>query len=128
MVNLAKTLNNYIKDNLSGMEIYNDMFPASDKLCIISVHDPATRKTVEYIDGSAEYTSAISYTARYKDAKTVRSKLDSILYLLDGAKITDTDDNLILKVAIGANVQFIGTDDKNNAIYTCSVTVNYKKL
>lgn len=127
MQNIAKTINKYITQNVDDLLIiYNDQFPSDVQEGIISIHDPATRKVADYIDGSAEYFLNISYSARYENSLTARTKLDSILTLLDGLKLVDVADNLELKISTVANVQFIGTDDKNNSIYTCSVSVTYK--
>jgi len=126
MTNILKTINSYIKANINGLTIYNDLFPNDTTEGLISIHDPATRKVAEYIDGSTECQINVSYTARYANAATARSKLDAILNLLDRRKLTDTTDGLELKLNTVANVQFIGTDDKNNSIYTCSLNVEYK--
>lgn len=128
MTNLTKTLNNFIKNNLDNIKIENDLFSSSDVEGVISVHDPATKKVIEFIDGTSENQINISYTARYKDAKKSRAVLTSILDLLDGVKITDEADGLRLKVRAVANVQFIGITEKNNSIYTSSVNVTYSSI
>lgn len=127
MVNLVKTISNYITSNIEGITtIYNDMFPEDTSEGIIAIHDPSSRKVSEFIDGSCIYQINISYTARYKNSKSARSKLDSILQLLDRQKLSDSTDNLTMKINTVSNVQFVGTDDKEKSIYTCSVLVEYK--
>lgn len=128
MTNLIKTVNKYIKDNTEDIVIYNDLFPKDDIEGVISIHDPASRKTEEYIDGTAEYQTNISYTARYKDAKKSRKILTDILDLLDGAKLIDNADGLKIKLFAVSNVQFVGADDKNASFYTCSISAIYTKL
>lgn len=128
MTNLTKTINKYIKDNLENIKIENDLFSSSTVEGVISVHDPATKKVNEFIDGTTENQINISYTARYKDAKKCREVLTNILNLLDGAKITDEADGLRVKIQAVANVQFIGCDDKNNSIYTSSINATYYSI
>lgn len=128
MTNLTKTLNNYIKQNITGVVIYNDLFPKAELEGVISVHDPATKKVNEFIDGSTESQVNISYTARYAKAEKAREVLTKILDLLDGARLVDTADGLRIKARAVANVQFIGVDDKNNSIYTSSVNATYTTL
>lgn len=127
MTNLIKTVNSYIKDNIENIVIYNDLFPKSDIEGVISIHDPASRKTADFIDGSAEFQTNISYTARFKDAKKSRKILTNILDLLDGAKLADTTDRIKIKLSAVSNVQFVGADDKNASIYTCSLNAIYTK-
>lgn len=127
MTNLLKTINSYIKQNIEVV-IFSDLFPKDTIEGVISVHDPATRKTADYIDGSAEFQANISYTARFKDARQARETLTSILELLDGARLEDEADGLKIKLSSVANVQFIGVDEKNNAIYTSSVNAAYTKI
>lgn len=124
MTNILKTLNKYIKKSLD-IEIYNDLFPSADIEGVIAIHDPATRNVNEYIDGTTEYEIAVSYSARYSNAKKGREILTKILDLLDGARLKDTDDKFLIKTKAGANVQFIATDDKNNSIYTASINAVY---
>lgn len=126
MTNILKTINNFIKNNIDGITIYNDLFPKDDIQGVIAIHDPATRTITSFIDGSKLYRLNVSYTARYSNPVTARSKLDSILTLLDGQKLTDSADDIELKIEAVANVQFIGTDEKSHAIYTSSITVEYK--
>lgn len=127
MVNLLKTITKYITQNIEDVnKIYNDMFPDDSSEGIIAIHDPSPRKVMEFIDGSCVYQLNISYTARYKNSLSARSKLDSVLNLLDGQKLSDSTDKLTLKIKTVSNVQFVGTDDKNKSIYTCSVLVEYK--
>lgn len=128
MTNLVKTLNNYLKQNIPNLKIENDLFSSSDTEGVISVHDPATKTTQEYIDGTSESQINISYTARFKNALTSREILTNILNLLDGLKLVDNQDGLRLKIKAVANVQFIGTDEKNNSFYTSSVNVTYNSL
>lgn len=127
MTNILKTVNKYITQNISGLKINNDLFPDDTTEGVISIHDPATRKTAAFIDGTSEYQINISYTARYKDAKKARSTLESILELLDGARLSDSDDGLNIKLYTVANVQFIATDNKNASFYTCSLNCIYTK-
>lgn len=126
MVNISKTINTYIKSNIIGLTIYNDLFPKEDTEGVISIHDPSPRKVASFINGTSIFQINISYTARYSNPATARSKLDSILTLLDERKLTDTTDNLVLKISVVSNVQFVGIDDKNNSAYTCSISVEYK--
>ena len=125
MTNIAKTINDYLKSNL-GIKVNNDLFPKADAEGVIAIHDPSERKVLEFIDGTSEYQLNISYKARYKNAAEARSKLDSILNLLEGQKLLDSTDNLVLKLKTVSNVQFLGIDDKNYTIYTCSVSVEYR--
>jgi len=128
MKNIAKTIDDYIKQNISNVNFYNDLFPDATTEGIISIHDPSSRIVADYIDGTKEYAINISFTSRFKKASDSRAKLDAILDLLNNVKLTDITDNLQLKCKAVANVQFIGTDDKGNALYTCSISVNYIKL
>lgn len=128
MTNLLKTVNNYIKNYIDNLVIYNDLFPKAEAEGVISIHDPATLKTADYIDGSAEYQANISYTARFKNAAKSRKILTDIIELLDGARLEDNADGLIIKLSAVANVQFIGSDDKGASIYTCSIRAIYTKL
>lgn len=128
MTNLTKTLIKHIKNNLEGISLYNDLFPKDELEGVICVHDPATKKLIEFIDGTSENQINISFTARYAKAEKARQVLTDILNLLDGAKITDEADGLRLKVSAVANVQFLGVTDKNNSIYTSSVNVTYTKI
>lgn len=128
MTNIAKTVDTYIKSNVADLVMYNDLFPNADTEGVISVHDPSARKLLDFIDGSAEYQLNISFTARYKDAKKARETLDAILNLLDNKKLNDELDGLTIKTRVNANVQFIGTDDKNNSLYTCSISCEYKTI
>lgn len=127
MTNIIKTINNYIKINIDGVILYNDLFPKADTLGVVSIHDPAPRKIDEYIDGSADYQLNVSFNARYSNAKNCREKLTAILELLDGARLDDIDDGFLLKIETVANVQFVGIDDKNNSIYSAGVSVAYTK-
>lgn len=127
MTNIIKTINTYIKSNIEGVTLYNDLFPKPESLGVVSIHDPAARIVEEYIDGSADYQLNVSFTARYSNAKTCRETLTNILELLDGARIQDTDDDFLLKINTVANVQFVGIDDKNNSIYSASINVAYTK-
>ena len=126
MTNIAKTISDYIKHNLDGLKIENDLFAKADTEGVVAIHDPSTRKVLEFIDGTSEYQLNISYKARYKNAAEARSKLDSILNLLEGQKLLDSTDNLVLKLKTVSNVQFLGIDDKNYSIYTCSISVEYR--
>ena len=126
MTNITKTINSFLKENIPGLVIHNDLFPDTDTIGLVSVHDPAPRIENRFIDGSAVYQINISYNARYENAADARSKLDSVLTLLDGRKLQDSIDGLELKITANANVQFIGIDDKNRSIYTCSISVEYK--
>lgn len=126
MTNIAKTISDYIKNNLDGLTVVNDLFPDADSEGVVAIHDPSTRKVLEFIDGTSEYQLNISYKARYKNAADARSKLDAILNLLDGQKLLDSTDNLVIKLSTVSNVQFLGIDDKNFTIYTCSISVEYR--
>lgn len=126
MTNITKTINTYIKGIIANVTIYNDLFPDDEVEGLISIHDPTTRILAEYVDGTKELQLNISYTARYNNAATCRSTLDTLLNALDGLKLEDTTDGLQLQISLGANVQFIGTDDKKRSIYTCSISVVYK--
>lgn len=125
MTNLAKTINAYLKDNINDLKIFNDLFPDDKTEGVIAIHDPATRKVTTFIDGTQELQINISYTARYKNAKKCREVLTSILELLDGCKLIDTEDNTKVKTEAIANAQFLATDDKNNSIYTASINAVY---
>lgn len=125
MTNITKAINKYIKNNLENIVIYNDLFPKSEIEGVISIHDPATRKSLDFIDGTSEKQINISFTSRYKNAQTCRQVLTNILDLLDGAKVIDTSERLKIKLANVSNVSFVGIDDKNNSIYTCSVLATY---
>lgn len=125
MTNLVNKISEYIKNSME-VEIFNDLFPSAEFEGVIAIHDPAERNIIEYIDGSREFQINISYTARYSDAEKAREVLTDILDLLDGLKLKDDADNMTLKIKAVANVQFIGTDDKNNNIYTCSVNAAYR--
>jgi len=126
MTNILKTINSFIKSNIDGVTIYNDLFPKDDTNGVIAIHDPATRVVNRFIDGTAIYSLNVSYNARYPKANEARSILDSILTLLDGQKLSDSLDDLELKLSASANVQFYGTDDKGRSLYTCAVNVEYK--
>lgn len=128
MTNIAKTVDTYIKSNIADLVMFNDLFPNADTEGVISVHDPSARKVLDFIDGSAEYQLNISFTARYEDAKKARETLNAILNLLDNKKLNDELDGFAIKTRVNANVQFIGTDDKNNSLYTCSISCEYKTI
>lgn len=128
MTNIAKTVDTYIKSNIADLVMFNDLFPNADTEGVISVHDPSARKVLDFIDGSAEYQLNISFTARYEDAKKARETLNAILDLLDNKKLNDELDGFTIKTRVNANVQFIGTDDKNNSLYTCSISCEYKTI
>lgn len=128
MTNIAKTIDNYLKSNITELVMYNDLFPDADTQGVVSVHDPSARKLLDFIDGSSEYELNISFNARYKDSKKCRETLDNILKLLDNKKITDEVDGLKIKTKVVANVQFTGTDDKNLNYYTCSISCEYRTV
>ena len=125
MKNIGKTISDYIKNKLN-LNLYFDLYPRDDIEGVILVHDPSARKLGEFIDGSAIFQLNISFTARYKNAENCRKNLDAILNLLDGVKLSDSTDDLELKIKSVSNVSFIATDDKNLRYYTSSITVEYK--
>ena len=125
MTNIAKTINDYLKENIPGIKTSFDLFPDDKFEGVIIVHDPSTKKSQRFIDGSSINQINLSFTGRFKNASNCREILTNVLDLLDNKKLMDTSDSIELKISDGANVQFIGCDDKGSAIYTCSVNVEY---
>ena len=126
MKNIAKTIKDFITSQYPTLSIFNDMFPEDNTEGIIIVHDPSARKVAEFIDGTAIFNLNISFTIRDSNPAKGREVLDGILKQIDKKIITDSADGLKLKINVVSNVQFIGTDEKNRAIYTSSVSVEYK--
>lgn len=130
MTNILKTLNAKIhaETSLASLVIYNDTFPDDKTEGVIAIHDPSARKVEEYIDGTCVYQLNVSYTSRFRNPKTARSTLEGILECLDGQKLSDSEDGLKVRVSASANVQFIGTDDAGNSLYTCGLVTEYTKI
>lgn len=127
-MNITNTINSFVRAELQNVIFFNDLFPDDTTEGIVTRHDPSVRKIADFIDGSAIYQIAVSFNSRFSNSKTSRDTLDKILELLDGRKLTDTMDELNLKIKSNSNIQLVGTDDKNRTIYSCSVTVEYKKF
>lgn len=130
MTNITKTINNYLLDNITTDfdQIFNDLFPTTDGDCLISRHDPSSARETEYIDGSAVGNVMISYYMRSDSAESCRSVLTSIVDGLDGLNLDDTDDGINLNLTVQTLPQFVSVDDKENVIYTITVSVKYKRI
>lgn len=129
MTNITKTINDYLVNEsvVDFDQIFNDIFPTEDGDSLISRHDPSSARETEYIDGSAVGNLVVSYYVRSRSASKCRTVLTSIVEALDGLCLEDYDDDITLNLTVQTLPQFISVDDKNNAIYTVTVSVKYRR-
>lgn len=128
MKDISRTIVNYLTTKITTLEMWNDLFPDDKTEGVIVTHDPSPRILSAFIDGTYIYQTSLSFTSRFKNPATSRDTLDKILNYLDKLKLTDSTDNLRLRITSVSNVQITGTDEKQNTYYSCSVMVEYRYI
>ena len=129
MMNITKTINDYLLENMTlGVDIiYNDLFLNPDGLEIMSRYEPSQAKITEYIDGSSVGSMQIAYFVRSDSANECRNILQAISDKLDNLKLTDsTDEQTEYILSVTTLPNFVSVDDKENVIYTITVNADYK--
>lgn len=126
MLNIAETVNTYLKTEISGLPtIYNDLFPVEDGDLIVSRHDPSQSAAREFADGSRYVEASFSYYARCKKAGDAREWLEKITKQLENEQIVRQADNVSFQSSVATLPQFVETDDKGQTIYMMSVVISY---
>ncbi len=126
MIGIAETVNDYLKSQLPDLpEIYTDIFPFAEGESLLSRHDPSTAVEKRFLDGSRFGAVNLSYTARAKDPKVCRDRLNSILNTLDIKELIQASEGMAFECEALTLPQFVTVDDKEQTIYTCAVRVEY---
>lgn len=129
MKNITKIVNQYIENQNPQIEafdtIYNDIFPEADGRFVISRHDPSTAREKSYIDGTFEGVLSIAYYARSASASEARELLDIITKTIEDKTIES--EGVTIELEVSTLPSFVGTDEKNNSIYTANIKARYMR-
>lgn len=127
MKGITKIINEYIREKNPNVDafstIFNDMFPDDNSLYVISRHDPSEARETAFIDGTFEGLMNIAYYVRSSNSQEARELLNIIMNCIDD--ITIDTDGVSIDIEADTLPSFVGTDDKENSIYTSSIKVKY---
>lgn len=133
---LIQTINEtFLNGKITGYSgtIYIDLFPApagtteASKGVLMARHDPSTYRETTYMDKSRVGIFNFAYYAKSGSMEQAREWLDQILALLDLEEDTPISDGCQIRITPVTSPVFASKTEKNEYIYTASLTLEYYK-
>jgi len=122
------TINEYLKSkaSLAVSTIYQDAFPDTAALEIITRHEATPTNTIRYLDGQFQGSLAFTYYVKSKKLKDIQEQCRKIISAITAQEV-QLDGGLSIDIALQSEAYFVSQYETGELVYCVPFRVDFIK-